>query len=204
MRFKWGALLLVAALGWLFAAVSHLCWPVVQGSAIDTSTGQQVFYYSILDMKRVAVSTTDTEASVVIQAGPAATGKEGELLAYQSFWWYGPLPSYLLNKTGITLARPSALPRTEIDPLSVMAIENVAEYLNDFDSQKYDGIRYGFSPAGKAQLMRNTLEVLRRRRELMYINPTLIPKLMRPLDHPAGPAEVPTPEQIIRKASQFM
>ena len=193
---------MVAALGWLGAAVLNFCWPVVYGAAIDTQTGQEVWYTVILDLKRVVIKVTGTDASSLILACPVAPVGKGELLAYRTHVYFG-LPNVMLFKMGIRFAGPDYPSRTEIDPMALMAVENVADYLNDVDSQKYDGILHGFTAEGKAQLMRNMLEVLRRRRELLYLDVRVIPQLMRPLDHPAGPDEVPTAAQIIRKASQF-
>lgn len=154
-------------------------------------------------MKRTAFFAADTDASHLILACPLIQGRRGVLLAYDGQWVLGVIPGYLRYRLGLKLNLRQYPVRTEIDHMAPMALDSVAGYMNDLDWQQHDGIRYGFSPAGKAQLMRNMLEVLRRRGNSNYVNFRVIPQLMRPLDHPAGPDEVPGAKQIIRKGSQF-
>jgi hypothetical protein len=209
MRFKWGALLAVAALGWLSCAVLHCFLPYTMGSAIDANTGRHVEYLASLDLKRISVFTTETAASRLIQAYPAPDTGKGALLAYDSHWM-PTIPGFqLLYRSGLLWQyrrRLHAAPppvRTETDAGAEMALDNVADYLDDLDWQQSDGIRCGFTPEGKAQLLRNMLDVLRRGRPSHFVNRMVLPQLMRPLDHPAGPDEVPSASRIIRKDSQF-
>ncbi len=202
MRFKWGALLAVAALSWLAFCAAGFFIPYTSGIAIDSLTGRRVYYTAILDLKRVAVTSEDTEASRLIQAYPAPPGSPGGLLAYDSCWvmlrigWVRFKPTLGM----VQLEHPA---RTEIDEMIEFTLDNLADYLDDAEWQQSDGMSCGFTPAGKAQLMRNMLEVLHRGRPEHYVNRMVIPQLMRPLDHPAGPEEVPSASQIIRKNAQL-
>jgi hypothetical protein len=208
--FKWGALLLSAAMGWLSFAVLHFCWPVVQGLALDSSSGHEVQYSAILNMNRSSTYRITTDVSRIISAAslPTYTASgvpcyiEGKLLAFDSYWDAGPLIQALQFKLGLSPVRGPA--PADIDSQSRAMLDWVVRYLNDLPGQQRDGIRYGFSPAGKAQVMRNMLEVLRRHGESKYVTPLVIPQLMLPLDHPAGPDDVPTAKQIYRKAAQFL
>jgi hypothetical protein len=203
MRFKWGALLAVAALGGFFTAALCFCLPAVAGSAINTVTGQVVLYYSVLDMKRAVLHAQDTETSRLIQACPGLAGGKGELLAYRGQWYLGWRLSYWQWTHRRSAWLRNARVRTETDSIAPEVLDSVANYLNDVDWQRHNGIRYGFTAEGKAQLMLNMLEVLRRRGDSKYVTQRAIAPLMLNLDHAAGANDVPTAQQIIRKTAQF-
>jgi hypothetical protein len=201
MRFKWGALLAVAALGCLGAAVFCCCLPWVSGAALDCNSGRKVLFHSVLNMHRYRVHSEPTMATFVILDGQAR-GREGKLLAYEAEWHLGLIPGYLSKTFGIHLALPLPPLHLDTDRLSLDRLDSVRRYIDSPHQPQRDGITYGFTPAGKAQLLYNMLEVMRRRGESKYVNPNILPELLRGLGHPAGPDDVPTSEQIISIGSK--
>lgn len=117
-------------------------------------------------------------------------------------WYKDGYPGSLLAVFSMYTVLQNRPVKTETDWLSSLALDSVAMYLEN-DAWLEGDIPCGITPEGKAQLMRNMLEVLRRRGESKYVSREVLRPLMQHLDHPAGPAEVPTARQIIRKGAQL-
>jgi hypothetical protein len=201
VRFKWGALLAVAALACLAAVVFYCCLPWVSGAALDCNSGRKVLFHAVLNMQRYRVHSEPTMTTFVILNGQAR-GREGKLLAYEAEWHLGLIPNYLSQTFRIHLGLALPPLRLDTDRLSLERLESVERYIDSPRQPQRDGITYGFTPAGKAQLLYNMLDVMRQRGDSKYVNPEILPEFLRGLGHPVGPDDVPTPEQIISIGSK--